>query len=101
MGQTVGGPARPLRRRGYWQRRVLWVEDRLAGSSPQWRREGPGAGPWWIQSSPGPPGTEHHSQEPLIWVIWSPVCGGTLSTDVNTCGGDAPIAVARPGDVNP
>ena len=70
-------------------------------SSPQWRRGYPGAGPWGIQDSPGSPGAEHHSQEPLIWVTWSPLCGGTLSTDVNACGGDAPIAVVRPGDVNP
>jgi hypothetical protein len=70
----------------------LILSSRLRG------REDPGAGPCWIQDNPGSPGTEHHSQEPLIW---SPIRGGKLSTYVNVCGSDAPIAVARPGNVNP
>ncbi len=27
MGQAGESPARPLRRRGYWRRGVLWTED--------------------------------------------------------------------------
>jgi hypothetical protein len=46
-------------------------------------------------------GSERHSQQPLIRVTWSLVCCGSLSTDVNTGGGDAPITVVRTHDVNP
>ena len=34
-------------------------------------------------------------------MIWSPVRGSSLSTDVNTGGSDAPIAVVRSHDANP
>jgi hypothetical protein len=50
---------------------------------------------------PDPPGFECRTQQPLIKVIWSMVCCDSLSTDVDTGGGDAPITVVRTHDVNP
>jgi hypothetical protein len=50
---------------------------------------------------PDPPGIEYRTQQLLIGVIWSPVCGSSLSTNINTCGSNAPIAVVRSHDVNP
>ena len=46
-------------------------------------------------------GSKRHSQQPLIRVIWSLVYCGSLSTNVNTGSGDAPIAVVRTHNVNP
>jgi hypothetical protein len=41
------------------------------------------------------------SQQPLIAVIWLPLCSSSLSTDINTGGSDAPIAIVRSHNVNP
>jgi hypothetical protein len=48
-----------------------------------------------------PPGIECHNQQPMIKVIWWPVCSNSLLTDVNTGSGDAPVAIVRSHDVNP
>ncbi len=46
------------------------------------------------------PGSEHHSQQPLTRMIWLLVYCGSLSTDVDTGGSDASIAVVRSHHVN-
>jgi hypothetical protein len=41
------------------------------------------------------------SQQPLIEVIWSPLCSSSISTDINTGGSDTPIAIVCSHNVNP
>src|SRR2546428_4648533 len=68
-------------------------EVMMSGSFTQRRREDPDADPWRIQYYNGLVRVECCSQKPLIEVIWSPMYSSSLSTNVNTGGGDAPIAV--------
>ncbi len=72
----------------------------MSGSFTQRRREDSDADPWRIQGNPGLVRVECCTQQPLIVVIWSPMCSGSVSTNVNTGGSDAPIAVMCSHDVN-
>ena len=73
----------------------------MSGSLTQWRREDPDADPWRIQGNPGfdrvhaPQSATINQSELVVGVP----CG-SVSTNVNTGGSDAPIAVVCSHDVN-
>ncbi len=73
----------------------------MSGSITQRRREDPDADPWRIQGNPGldrvlvPQSATIDQSELVVGLL----CG-SVSTNVNTGGGDAPIAVVGTHDVN-